>query len=91
MFQTIGVANILQNPVSGFSMEFTLYAHKHVNIRHANTRTYAASIIASTSTVLVLLLVLIPVMMLLAHKNQATRSVLVYGWFPVISAMVISR
>ena len=50
-----------------------------------------ASIIASTSTVLVFLLVLIPVMMLLAHKNQATRSVLFYGWLPVISAMIISR
>jgi hypothetical protein len=40
---------------------------------------------------LVFLLVLIPLSALLAHKNPATKSVFYYGWFPVISAMVISR
>ena len=39
----------------------------------------------------VVLVLLIPVWLFLAYRNGATRSVLFYGWFPVISAMCISR
>ena len=47
--------------------------------------------VTASSLILVLLLVLIPLWLYLAHRNSTTRSVLFYGWIPVIAAMCISR
>ena len=47
--------------------------------------------ITTSSIILTVLIVLIPVWLYLSYKNSATKSVLFYGWFPVICAMVISR
>jgi len=47
--------------------------------------------VAVSSVTVVVLVLLIPVWLFLAYRNGATRSVLFYGWFPVISAMCISR
>lgn len=47
--------------------------------------------VTASSLILVLLLVLIPLWLYLAHRNCTTRSVLFYGWIPVIAAMCISR
>lgn len=55
-----------------------------------NTTISPGSIMATSSTVVAFLTVLLPVTCLLAYKNMATRSVLFYGWFPVVSAMIIS-
>jgi solute carrier family 41 len=46
--------------------------------------------VTASSLILVLLLVLIPLWLYLAHRNSTTRSVLFYGWIPVIAAMCIS-
>ena len=51
----------------------------------------ARYIITTSSIILIVLIVLIPVWLYLSYKNSATKSVLFYGWFPVICAMVISR
>jgi len=47
--------------------------------------------VAVSSTIVLVLVLLIPVWLFLAYKNSATKSVLFYGWFPVICAMCISR
>lgn len=43
-----------------------------------------------SSVILSVLVVLIPVWLLLAYRNSATKAVLFYGWIPVLSAMCIS-
>ena len=50
-----------------------------------------AATITASSLILVVLLALIPLWLYLAHRNSNTRSVLIYGWIPVIAAMFISR
>ena len=50
-----------------------------------------AATITASSLLLVLLLALVPLWLYLAYRNTTTRSVLYYGWVPVIAAMCISR
>ena len=42
-------------------------------------------------TIIVVYLLLIPVFAWVSHRNQYTRIVLMEGWTPVITAMLISR
>lgn len=50
-----------------------------------------AATITASSLILLLLLGLIPLWLYLAFRNSTTRSVLFYGWVPVVAAMCISR
>ena len=50
-----------------------------------------AATITVSSLIMLLLLCLIPLWLYLAFRNSTTRSVLYYGWVPVIAAMCISR
>ena len=47
--------------------------------------------VAVSSVMVIVLVLLIPVWFFLAYRNGSTRSVLFYGWLPVICAMCISR
>ena len=47
--------------------------------------------ITASSLILLVLLGLIPPWLYLSYRNSTTRSVLFYGWIPVIAAMCISR
>ena len=50
-----------------------------------------ASAMAVSGVMLLVLVLLIPVWLWLAYRNKATKSVLFYGWFPVVAAVFISR
>lgn len=49
-----------------------------------------ASAMAVSGVMLLVLVLLIPVWLWLAYRNKATKSVLFYGWFPVVAAVFIS-
>ena len=62
-----------------------------LNIHSIILESNARYTITTSSIILTVLIVLIPAWLYLSYKNSVTKSVLFYGWFPVICAMVISR
>ena len=79
-----------ESPVMPGDLNLRLPTSGDLNLSLPSSTPSDASITVS-SLILLVLVILIPVWLLLAYKNQATRNVLFYGWIPVICAMCISR